>query len=261
MRRRRPLVLAGVVPVLVLLDVDDFVQGGNERHSGLMEQLRMRFRFGKWRSIYEGHGEYLGRTVRQLSNHEIRVDMERYVCEKLRPVTLSRQRLKDGDDSPLTEREVSMLRGAAGSLLWVGKECRPDVGAACAMSMSWGSSPPTIRHIKMANKVINELQRTPKVFLRVLPIPMDRGIFMSVSDASLANDDEKSQGGYIVAYVDKSIMEGDLAATSILCWKSHKLRRVVKASLGSEAWLWMMVSVKWNGCEPCSRKSAFLRRM
>ena len=183
---------------LVLLDVDDFVQGGNERHCALMEQLRTRFRFGKWRSIYEGHGEYLGRTVRQLSNHEIRVDMERYVCEKLRPVTLSRQRLKDGDDSPLTEREVSMLRGAAGSLLWVGKDCRPDVGAACAMSMSWGSSPPTIRHIKMANKVINELQRTPKVYLRVLPIAMDRGIFMSVSDASLANDDEKSQGGYIV---------------------------------------------------------------
>eukprot|EP00439_Symbiodinium_sp_Y106_P069857 s1629_g12.t1 len=64
---------------------------------------------------------------------------------------------------------------------------------------------------------------------------MDDGIFMSISDASLANDDEKSQGGYIVAYVHKSIMDGDLAPTSILCWKSHKLRRVVKASLGSEA--------------------------
>ena len=58
---------------------------------------------------------------------------------------------------------------------------------------------------------------------------------MSVSDACLANDDEKSQGGCVIAYVDRDILAGKLARTSIMCWKSHKLRRVVKASLGSEA--------------------------
>ena len=57
--------------------------------------------------------------------------------------------------------------------------------------------PPTIRHIKAANNVINELHRTKDVFLRILPIPADDGIFMSISDALLANDDERSQGGYI----------------------------------------------------------------
>ena len=92
-----------------------------------------------------------------------------------------------------------------------------------------------IRHVKAANKAISELQRTAQTFLRVLPISMEDGIFMSISDASLANDDEKSQGGFIVAYVDKATMDGELARTSILCWKSHKLRRVVKASRGSEA--------------------------
>ncbi|CAE7489950.1 GIP [Symbiodinium sp. CCMP2592] len=196
---------------LVLLDVDDFAKGGNERHGRLMEELRGRFRFGKWREVYKYYGEYLGRTVRQLENFEIRVDMERYIVEKLKPVVFARRRLQDGDDAHLTEHEVSLLRGAAGSLLWVGKECRPDCGAACAMSMSWGSKPPTIRHVKAANKAISELQRTAKTFLR------------------------KPQGGFIVAYVDKTIMDGELVRTSIRCWKSHKLRRVVKASLGSEA--------------------------
>ena len=105
------------------------------RHQALMEKLRLRFRFGKWRSVFEGHGEYLGRTVRQMSDCEIRVDMERYISEKLRPVMLSRGRLQDGDEAELNEKEVSMLRGAAGSLLWVGRECRPDVAAACAMSI------------------------------------------------------------------------------------------------------------------------------
>ena len=98
-----------------------------------------------------------------------------------------------------------------------------------------GSQAPRIRHVKIANKVINELQRTAKVFIRILPIELERGIWMSVSDASLANDDEKSQGGFIIAYVDRDILDGKLARTSIACWKSHKLRRVVKASLGSEA--------------------------
>ena len=37
---------------LVLLDVDDFVQGGNAQHCELMEQLRTKFKFGKLRDIY-----------------------------------------------------------------------------------------------------------------------------------------------------------------------------------------------------------------
>ena len=48
---------------LVLLDVDDFLQAGNDRHGQLMENFRTRSKFGKWRSIYKGSGEYLGRTV------------------------------------------------------------------------------------------------------------------------------------------------------------------------------------------------------
>ncbi|OLP83957.1 hypothetical protein AK812_SmicGene35207 [Symbiodinium microadriaticum] len=61
-----------------------------------------------------------------------------------------------------------------------------------------------------ANNVINELHRTKDVFLRILPIPADDGIFMSISDASHANDDERSQGGYIRLHhqlLDRAIME------------------------------------------------------
>ena len=152
-----------------------------------------------------------------------------------------------------------MLRGAAGSLLWVGRECRPDVAAACAMSMSWGSQPPMIRHVKQANKVISELQRTAKVYLRVLPIELDQGVWMSISDASLANDDEKSQGGFIIAYVDRDILAGQLAPMSITCWKSHKLRRVVKALWAPRPWRWTTDSPSLSGCEPCLRKYVFQR--
>ena len=45
---------------VVLLDVGDFIQGGGVRHQAKMEELRVRFRFGKWRDLYMSHGEISG---------------------------------------------------------------------------------------------------------------------------------------------------------------------------------------------------------
>ena len=219
---------------VVLLDVDDFCQGGNERHEQLMSELRTKLKFGKWREVYRGSADYIGRTLHQLENFEIQVSMQRYIEEKLKPVNLPKERLKE-KESPLNPQEITWLRGVGGSLLWVGKEGRPDVGAACAMAMSWSSHGPTVDHILAANKTVAELKKTPEVCIRVLPIPPGQGIWMSIADASMANVENKSQGGFIIAYVDKSIMKGEPADFSINSWKSHRLKRVVKATLGSEA--------------------------
>ena len=223
-----------VVAGVVLLDVDDFCQGGNQRHEGLMGELRKRLKFGKWRDVYGGTAEYIGRTLKQLENYEIQASMKRYIEEKLRVVTLSKDRLKE-KTSLLTETEITWLRGVGGSLLWVGKEGRPDVGAACAMAMSWSSSGPTVEHILMANKTVNELKQTSDVFIRIIPLEPEVSIWMSVADASMANVENKSQGGYIIAYAEKQILKGALARFSINSWRSHRLKRVVKATLGSEA--------------------------
>ena len=142
---------------LVLLDVDDFLQGGNLRHGALMEKLRGKFKFGKWRTVYKGSGEYLGRTVYQLDDYEIQVSMERYIHEKLRPVVLPREKIKD-EERHLDEHET------AGNL-----------------------------------------------------------------------EGNKSQRGFLVAFADKSIMMGKTGRLSINSWKSHRFRRAVKSSLGSEA--------------------------
>ena len=219
---------------LVLLDVDDFLQGGNPRHGGLMEKLRQRFRFGKWREIYENSGEYLGRTVSQETNFEIRISMARYIHEKLSPVILPREKVKD-EDRKLDDNETTLVRGAGGSLLWVGREARPDVAASCAMTMAWGKGGPTVQNIKFCNKVIQELRSTSEAYLRILPIDLEDGIWLVFSDASLGNDGERSQGGFLVAFCDRCILDGKIARLSINSWKSHRLRRAVKASLGSEA--------------------------
>jgi hypothetical protein len=53
---------------LLLVDVDDFTQGGNTRHQALMEQLRTILKVGKWQDIYKSSAEYIGRTITQLEN-------------------------------------------------------------------------------------------------------------------------------------------------------------------------------------------------
>ena len=223
-----------MVAGVVLLDVDDFCQGGNQRHQDLMATLRTQLKFGKWKDLYEGSAEYIGRTLTQTKTFEIQVSMKRYIEEKLKPVTLPKDRLKD-KSSKLNEQEITWLRGMDGSLLWIGKEARPDVGAACAMAMAWSSSGPTVENILMANKTVAELKQTKEAFLRILPIPTKAGIWVTVADASMANVENKFQGGFLLAYACKSILDGGLADFSINSWRSHKLRRVVKAILGSEA--------------------------
>ena len=219
---------------VVLLDVDDFCQGGGARHQELMSQLRTKLKFGKWRNVYGESADYIGRTLTQKESYEVQVSMKRYIENKLKPVTLPKDRLKQ-KESLLNEQETSWLRGVGGSLLWVGKEGRPDVGAACAMAMSWSSGGPTVEHITMANKTVAELKMTPEAVIRVLPISPERGLWMTIADASMANVENKSQGGFLIAYVDQDITDGKLADFSVNSWRSHRLKRVVKATLGSEA--------------------------
>ena len=94
---------------------------------------------------------------------------------------------------------------------------------------------PTVEHILMANKTVKEIKATPDVELRVLPLEPHQAIWMSVADASMANVESKSQGGLIIALVDKVVQTGAAGDFSINSWRSHRLRRVVKATLGSEA--------------------------
>ena len=64
---------------VVLLDVDDFCQGGNNRHHERVGELRQRLKFGKWKEVYLSSADYIGRILSQSEDFEIRVSMERYI--------------------------------------------------------------------------------------------------------------------------------------------------------------------------------------
>lgn len=57
----KKLFVAGIV----LLDVDDFCQGGNARHQELMNQLRTQLKFGKWKDVFDSSAD-----LRDSGEHE-----------------------------------------------------------------------------------------------------------------------------------------------------------------------------------------------
>jgi hypothetical protein len=224
--------LKNLVAGVVLLDVDDILQGGNQRHAKKMEMLRAKLKFGKWN---EAGGEYLGRTLTQQPDGEIQVSMRRYVEDKLTSVRLPPQRRKD-PKAPLVPAEISQLRGVGGSLQWVTREGRPDVAAAAAMTMSWESGGPFVQNLIDAERCVKELKGTPEVLIRIVPIPLGDLEWVVVSDCGWANNPGgKSQGGFLISATTSGFRQGRLAPFSLIRWQSRRVRRTVKATLGAEA--------------------------
>ena len=72
----------------VLLEVDDHLMGGiGKAHHESMERLRQRIKFGKWRRLLqEGPSFFGGRHFTQLPDRSFKVDMTRFIRERLRPI-------------------------------------------------------------------------------------------------------------------------------------------------------------------------------
>ena len=73
----------------LLLDVDDFIQGGKETHRKTMELFYDKCRCGKavdLRSAGQEGTRFAGRRVVQHTDFRITVSMDEYVKSKLRPI-------------------------------------------------------------------------------------------------------------------------------------------------------------------------------
>ena len=62
------------------------------------------------------------------------------------------------------------------------------------------------------------------------------GILVVFVDAAFGvRTDNASQGGYLIVHTHKDILDGKKCKYSVVSWKSYKLQRVVRSSLGAEA--------------------------
>eukprot|EP00959_Pyramimonas_sp_CCMP1952_P227207 4750547-Pyramimonas_sp.AAC.1 len=83
-------------------------------------------KFGHWHNLYrDGPHSFAGRRFSQEKDFGFRIDMERYIKEKLNPIELKRGRWSDSKGQP-TEGEECQLRAVIGGLGWAARQARPD---------------------------------------------------------------------------------------------------------------------------------------
>ena len=67
--------------------------GPGRAHQESMVKLRQRIEFGKWhRLLQDGPSFFGGRHFTQLPDRSFKVDMTRFLQERLRPITMQRRR-------------------------------------------------------------------------------------------------------------------------------------------------------------------------
>ena len=98
----------------VLIDVDDFNEGGKETHRKAMESFYEKYRYGKsidlW-SIGQEGTLFAGRRIVQHRDYRVTVSMHEYVKNKLRPIEVPKGQIpwQLARGCSLTSRESAVV--------------------------------------------------------------------------------------------------------------------------------------------------------
>ena len=166
-----------------------------------------------------------------------KVDMTRFIRERLRPISLPRGRCLDRS-AELSEGEVKALRAVAGSLSWIARQCLPDE-AGTASTLQGSVSRAVVKDLSDANRAVNRLKQTEDVGLLIPAIPLINLLAVSISDAALDLDspDGSTQGGFMVGFTTSALHQQGSASMSPMSWSSHKVKRSVSESLAGEVFV------------------------
>ena len=166
---------------VIVVEVDDLLEAGDDHHRKKMDWLEKRLRFGKIVNLMETPGGtgYAGRRIRQSQDGSVIYSMEDYVRNRLKYVNVDRKVLKkDYATTILNNDEETQLRGALAAVNWASREGRPD-GAAAASILAGCFPEPKVADAMAINKVISHL-KGHSVELKIHAMPDTKyGIFLS----------------------------------------------------------------------------------
>ena len=113
-----------------MLEVDDFIEGGNEMHRETMRKFYDKNRCGKAIDLRSAGQEgtcFAGRRVVQHPDFRITVSMDEYVKSKLRPIEVPRGYLSH--TKQISDGMLTNVTGVNGGLGWLASTARPDMVA------------------------------------------------------------------------------------------------------------------------------------
>ena len=211
----------------LVVEVDDILEAGDERHQRKMTWLTNKLCFGKSVQLREEATgtAYAGRRIRQMKDYSFELCMDDYVKNRLRPVPFSgKVWKKDAAATKLKEDEVAQMRGTVASINWAAREGRPDASAAA--SILAGSFPePTVQDALEANKVVAKL-KSSSIAIKIHSLKEDDIRHVLISDSSFdLSGKTKPQHGWIQGLSTKALNEGREAPVSLISWRSRRMRR------------------------------------
>lgn len=208
-------ILVGIITV----HVDDFLYGGTDQfHKIIVLPLQRIFEIGR---ICSTPMIYLGLLIDQTES-KIIVNQDQYIQ------SLEEVDIKDAKDSErmLKSAEHKEYRRICGRLNWISTQTRPDIAFDVAM-ISANVNAPTIKHLKLANKIVRKVKSTSvEIAFCKLENPLHLSVYCDASYGNLPSGG--SQGGQIVFLSDEN------GSLSPLSWTSRKVRRVCRSTISSE---------------------------
>ncbi|CAJ1422108.1 unnamed protein product [Effrenium voratum] len=216
---------------LVCAHVDDFIVIGNEQCEAWMDAMHIFHDRYQWSDWEHGTFTHCGVVLRENEDLSVTLDHSKFV-ESLEPAIFEAR----DDDSPVTEKERSQLRGLLGALQWRCYNTAPQHAARLSLIQSEVNTA-TIATVKAMNKLLREVQQQRQISVKVnaLHCPAEDVEFYGWCDAAVGNrKDYGSTGGYVIAATTPGMDKGENSPLTIVAWRSARLPRVARSPLGAE---------------------------
>lgn len=222
---------------MLILHVDDILVSGDQSdfYKKALQQLRATFDFGKWDVLSKNSPiKYCGGVVMMREDGKIEVSYEEYI-KKICPMTVAKGR--DLSQS-INEQEKSKARGLIGALQWPATQGFPGLAASVSIQageLAGGDG----NSLAELNKTLRFAKQNASHRLKFLAEDGTKNVrnmtLVLFADAAFdVRRDHSSQGGFVIMVVPKEALEGKKVPASTVSWRSFKLPRVCRSSLGAE---------------------------
>ena len=216
---------------LAVAHVDDFLFAGDTTSDVWNQALEGIYRAFEWSPWEIDNFSHCGVQVCQSADGTITLDHSAY-CSEIDQIQVT------GDDKdPVTEKELSQLRGLLGAIQWRAYQSAPQHSSRLSQ-LQGHLTCATKATLREANKLAREVFLHKHVGLRYQKLQVENAqevTFVAWCDAAVGNRrDFASSGGYFIGATEPRIMHGQPAVINPISWKAGRLPRVARSSLSAE---------------------------
>ena len=209
---------------IVLIEVDDILEGGTAEHRARMDLFYKKYQCGKRKCIQELRSEgtlISGARVIQRKDFSFVWHMEEYVEKTLQSIDYPRGLLSNTKE--LDDAHLAAVVSCNGKIGWLSSNGRPDLAAGHSIiAGEYKHKLPSL--ITSCNACVKQA-KTNRVEHHAWSIPPDDLRLVAWCDSSFDPKGERHQQGWIIGFTNRSLNNSDRAPVSIATWRSRKLPR------------------------------------